>query len=211
MSRRGSQWRRGGAILVQKAAENAAESGEETMDKNQILWEKCAEFHGHECGGLTIGYKAALYAAELLCLRRGEDGCVMPTEDLLCVAENKTCSVDAIRVALGCREERGNLVFHMTDTQAFTVFDRARRQAVRLVLLPPPEGLTRETSFAYYQSREPRELFRQQPVRYDLPESAREQRTCVCEVCGESGSADWFRFVDGKALCLDCFAEREEA
>ena len=35
------------------------------MDKKE-LWEKCVAFHGHECGGLTIGYKAALYAADLL-------------------------------------------------------------------------------------------------------------------------------------------------
>ena len=27
---------------------------------------KCVEFHGHECGGLTIGYKAVLYAEKLL-------------------------------------------------------------------------------------------------------------------------------------------------
>ena len=26
-------------------------------------WEKCVAFHGHACGGLTIGYKAAQYAA----------------------------------------------------------------------------------------------------------------------------------------------------
>ena len=32
------------------------------MDENKVLWKKCVEFHGHECGGLTIGYKAALYA-----------------------------------------------------------------------------------------------------------------------------------------------------
>ena len=29
-------------------------------------WETCVQFHGHACGGLTIGYKAACYAAELL-------------------------------------------------------------------------------------------------------------------------------------------------
>ena len=29
-------------------------------------WEKCVAFHGHACGGLTIGYKAAQYAARLL-------------------------------------------------------------------------------------------------------------------------------------------------
>ena len=27
------------------------------MDENKVLWKKCVEFHGHECGGLTIGYK----------------------------------------------------------------------------------------------------------------------------------------------------------
>ena len=29
-------------------------------------WNDCVAFHGHECGGLTIGYKASLYAIELL-------------------------------------------------------------------------------------------------------------------------------------------------
>lgn len=29
-------------------------------------WSDCAAFHGHECGGLTIGWKAALYAIKLL-------------------------------------------------------------------------------------------------------------------------------------------------
>ena len=33
------------------------------MDENKELWNKCAAFHGHVCGGLTIGYKAALYAS----------------------------------------------------------------------------------------------------------------------------------------------------
>lgn len=36
------------------------------MDENRALWNKCAQLHGHECGGLTIGYKAALYAVRLL-------------------------------------------------------------------------------------------------------------------------------------------------
>ena len=33
-------------------------------------WETCVQFHGHACGGLTIGYKAACYAAELLAVIR---------------------------------------------------------------------------------------------------------------------------------------------
>lgn len=180
------------------------------MDRNQNLWDACVEFHGHQCGGLTIGYKAALYAAELLKLERGADGCISPDEDLVCVAENNTCSIDAIRMVLGCKEERGNLIFHMTGAQIFTVFDRRRRQAVRLELKAAPQEITREKAFAYYQSREPRDLFLQQPVNISLPENTREQRTYVCSVCGETGSANWFRFVDGKSLCLDCFAEQEK-
>ena len=34
------------------------EKGRIIMDENKALWKKCVEFHGHECGGLTIGYKA---------------------------------------------------------------------------------------------------------------------------------------------------------
>ncbi len=33
---------------------------------NKELWDKCVAFHGHECPGLSIGYRAALYAAKLL-------------------------------------------------------------------------------------------------------------------------------------------------
>ena len=31
------------------------------MDENKALWKKCVEFHGHECGGLTIGYAGTDY------------------------------------------------------------------------------------------------------------------------------------------------------
>ena len=65
------------------------------MDKEQ-LWQKSVEFHGHQCGGLTIGYKAALYAIELLNLS------FSPDEQVVCIAENNACGVDAIQVILGC-------------------------------------------------------------------------------------------------------------
>ena len=174
------------------------------------LWEKCAEFHGHECGGLTIGFKAALYVIELMGLKQDEDGCVSAEEELVCVAENKACSVDAIRVVLGCTEDKGNLVFHLTDSQCYTFFNRKTREAVRIVLKDRPEGITREQSFAYYQSREPRDLFERQSVSYAMPEIVGRNESCTCSVCGETAAASWFRFVDGKPLCLDCFAEREE-
>ena len=37
------------------------------MQKEYLeLWKGCVEFHGHECGGLAVGFRAALYAKELL-------------------------------------------------------------------------------------------------------------------------------------------------
>ena len=59
-------------------------------------WETCVQFHGHACGGLTIGYKAACYAAELLELSFSGD------EQVVCIAENDACGVDAIQALLGC-------------------------------------------------------------------------------------------------------------
>ena len=61
----------------------------------QELWEKCTAFHGHACGGLTIGYQAAVYAAELLGLDFSAD------EEVVCVTENDACGVDAIQVIWG--------------------------------------------------------------------------------------------------------------
>ena len=70
-------------------------------------WQDCVAFHGHECGGLTIGYKASMYAIELLNLEFSAD------EQVVCVAENDACGIDGIQVMLGCSIGKGNLLFHM--------------------------------------------------------------------------------------------------
>lgn len=168
------------------------------MDDNKSLWNKCADFHGHVCGGLTIGYKAALYAIRLLDLHFSED------EQVVCIAENDACGVDAVQVILGCTVGKGNLLFHMTGKQAFSFFDRNSGSSVRLVLKPKPQGMSKEQSFAYYQSCEPEEMFDVKEPRVALPESTRIFDSFVCESCGETAGANWIRIQDGKKLCLDC-------
>ena len=106
-------------------------------------WKDCVAFHGHECGGLTIGYKASLYAIELLKLEFSAD------EQVVCISENDACGVDGIQVMLGCSIGKGNLLFHMRGKQAFSFYNRKTGASVRLVLKPKPEGMTREESFAY--------------------------------------------------------------
>ena len=163
------------------------------------LWEKCVAFHGHACGGLTIGYKAALYAMELLNLDFSED------EDVVCICENDACSVDAIQVMLGCSIGKGNLLFHMRGKQAYSFYNRKTGKSVRLVLKPKPEGMTREESFAYYQSLQPKEMFDIKETTIQLPERARIFDSYVCECCGETTGANWIRLGGGKKVCLDCY------
>ena len=164
------------------------------------LWEKCVSFHGHACGGLTIGYKAALYAIDLLGISFSED------EQIVCISENDACGVDAIQAMLGCSIGKGNLLFHMRGKQAFSFYNRTNGKSVRLVLRDRPEGITREESFAYYQSLEPKDMFDVKPATIALPEPARIFDSYKCDCCGEMTGANWIHLVGGKKLCLDCYS-----
>ena len=162
-------------------------------------WEKCVAFHGHSCGGLTIGYKAALYAMDLLDISFADN------EQVVCICENDACGVDAIQVMLGCSIGKGNLLFHMTGKQAFSVYDRATKKAVRLVLKPKPQGMTREESFRYYQAAAPEDLFEIKEAKIPLPRKARIFDSYNCDCCGEKTGANWIRLAGDQKLCLDCY------
>lgn len=170
------------------------------MDKRAI-WEKCVAFHGHECGGLAIGYKAALYASELMNTAFSAD------EQLVCVAENDACGVDAIQVILGCSVGKGNLLFHLTGKQAFSFYDRSSGKSVRLVLKPKPQGMKKGESLSYYLDRSAEDLFEVKTVKISLPEKARIFDSYVCDCCGETTASNWIRLQDGKKVCIDCYTD----
>ncbi len=163
------------------------------------LWDKAVAFHGHVCGGLAIGYQAALYAAELLDLAFSDD------EEVVCIAENDACGVDAVQVVLGCSVGKGNLLFRMRGKQAFSFYDRGTGKAVRLVLKPRPRRMTREEAFAYYRNSAPAELFDVREPAVALPEPAQIFRSWPCDRCGEETAEGWLRLSEGKRLCLDCY------
>lgn len=167
----------------------------------QELWESCVKFHGHVCGGLTIGYQAALYAMELLDLTFSED------EDVVCICENDACGVDAIQVMLGCSVGKGNLLFHMRGKQAFSFYNRKTEKSVRLVLRERPTGMSREESLQYYTNLQPNEMFDVKETKLKLPEHARIFRSIVCECCGEETAEHMIRLQNGKQVCLDCIVE----
>ena len=162
-------------------------------------WKDCVAFHGHECGGLTIGYKASLYAIALLNLEFSAD------EQVVCISENDACGVDAVQVMLGCSIGKGNLLFHMRGKQAFSFYNRKTGTSVRLVLKPRPEGMTKAESFAYYQGCKPEEMFDVKEATIRLPEKARMFDSYTCACCGETTGANWIRLAEDKKLCLDCY------
>ena len=171
------------------------------MDQDKKLWNKCAEFHGHVCGGLTIGYKAALYAMKLLELGYSDD------EQVVCISENDACGVDAIQVILGCSIGKGNLLFHMRGKQAFSFYNRKTGKSVRLVLKERDKAMTKAESFDYYQSCQPEEMFDVKEATIQLPEPARLFSSYKCDCCGEVTGANWIRLSGDQKLCLDCYSK----
>lgn len=164
----------------------------------QQLWDACVAFHGHACGGLTIGYKAAVYAMELLGLTRAED------EAVVCITENDACGVDAIQVILGCTAGKGNLLFHLRGKQAFSFYERNIGRSVRLVLRPTPDFPDKERKFRYLQDTPAAALFDKKETVLSLPERARLFVSKPCSCCGELTAESMLRLENGQLVCLDC-------
>ena len=165
--------------------------------EEQKLWERCADFHGHTCGGLAIGFQAARRAAALLGLTFSKD------EEVVCVAENDACGIDAIQAVLGCSAGKGNLLFRMRGKQAFSFFNRKTGQSARLVLRPVPEMLRGERC-DWMLGQNPAGLFDEKPVDFELPEPARLFESHPCEACGEMTAEPYLRLEQGRCLCLSC-------
>src|SRR5680860_1879553 len=90
--------------------------------------QRAVDFHGHVCPGLVIGYRAAKAAAHALQVETSGD------EELILIAENDSCSVDAFQVLLSTTFGKGNLYFRDHGKQVFTVGDRHSERAVRVAL-----------------------------------------------------------------------------
>lgn len=164
----------------------------------QMLWDQCAAFHGHMCGGSAIGFRAALYAAQLLEISFSKD------EEVVCVTENDACGVDAIQVILGCSVGKGNLLFRLTGKQAWSFFNRKTGKSVRLVLTARTE-LPREERMAFFLSQPAETLFTVKQVPFTLPEQARLFQSVPCAECGEMTAEPYLHMENGRPLCADCY------
>ncbi|MEZ4357829.1 MAG: FmdE family protein [Eubacteriales bacterium] len=171
------------------------------MDKK--LWEKCVDFHGHECPGLAMGFRAAQIAME----RLGEMS-PLSDEKIVCVTENDACGVDAVQVITGCTIGKGNLIYKPTGKMAFSFFCRNSGNKIRIVVKPKSgTALNREEWKKYLLEAPAEEAFLIKEPDFTVPECARLFSSEVCEECGEAAPEHMMRLQNGKKVCMDCFKE----
>ena len=183
-------------------------------------FQKAAEFHGHTCPGLAMGYRVAKYVKEHY--PRAKD------EELVCIAENKSCSVDAIQSLLGCTAGKGNLILKDNGKQVFTVYSRDKDKALRIYFkgnvfkrmdelrqkaalgeLGPEEkkemdGL-RSRVIEDILSAKDEDLLSVREVDIPAPEKTRIYPSLKCQECGEAFMEILGRTAGGKVLCKDCY------
>ena len=168
------------------------------MCRPETDWERCVNFHGHECPGLAIGVKAYEAAKKKMNLKFTKD------EEVVCVTENDSCAVDAVQVLTGCTLGKGNLVYKGTGKMAFSFFCRNNGRSIRMILKPLNKDMEREELKIYILGEDIDKLFEFSTPKYEIPPKAKIFNTVICEECGEGAPEHKIRIKDGKKVCLDC-------
>jgi len=155
--------------------------------------EQVIKFHGHFCGGVLIGYRAAKAAMERLAAQRAED------EELVAIVENDSCAVDAVQVIAGCTFGKGNLFFRDHGKHVYTLALRPSGRAVRVSRKPGPRLPHDQMLTAPIN-----ELFWVEETAIRLPSPASIRESVVCDRCGEPVMMTRTRRRGGRTLCIPC-------
>lgn len=165
-------------------------------------WKKAAAFHGHECPGLAIGFKAVEAALSHRPAGSAKD------EEIVCVTENDTCAADAVQSLLGCTFGKGNLIYKPLGKMVFSFYFRESGEAVRMYFKGENgQNLDRAAYLDFLLNAPADALFTVTKPSFPLPEKARHFASVTCAACGEKAREDKVRLKDGKHYCLACFDE----
>ena len=199
--------------------------GEEILSRKEF--QKCADFHGHICPGLSTGYLAAKIGLDWLHENRAED------EEVVAIVENNACGVDAIQVLTGCTFGKGNLIHKDHGKPVYTFLERRSGRGVRvavkhgafsmserhreLVKKVRDETATEEEREEFQKVHLQKSqdilgmpvesLFTIEEVDVPLPPKAKVEPSVLCEHCGESTMASKMVRVEGKMICGDCMTK----
>ncbi|MEW6110015.1 MAG: FmdE family protein [Nitrospirota bacterium] len=186
-----------------------------------------ADFHGHSCPGLALGYRVGIRTLKEFA-GRSED------EELVAIVENNSCAVDAIQVMTGCTFGKGNLFFRDYGKQVYTFIKRPSGKSIRISIdwEKPQETEEEKAMWEKYmkgdRSRkvikfvhnrkaarikhilkaEDRELMKVERGREKLPPEAEIYQSLTCASCGEKVAEPRARLRNGKILCIPCFERK---
>ncbi len=178
------------------------------------LLEKAFAFHGKPCGGTVIGVRMAMLGLKMIGITdpKGSE-----RKDIMAVAENDRCSIDAIQHVTGCKVAARALKLKDYGKVAATFVNLKTGKAVRLVCpeetrqtvekYKPAEGDRKERTIAGYKAIPLDELFYAQEVKVefdedDMPGHAKSR--VKCDRCGEWVSDHREREVNGETICTHC-------
>jgi formylmethanofuran dehydrogenase subunit E len=198
------------------------------MNADEIMehedFRRCAEFHGHICPGLAIGYRAG--KAALAWLEEGR----APDEEIVATVETNACGTDAIQVLTGCTLGKGNLLYKDRGKHVYTVVSRKTGEGVRIALLHGVMKLSdrhlnliqkiREDQATPEEKREFQalhlnkgralletpleELFSIRKTSAPVPEKAMIEPSMPCDRCQEPTMLSRLEKINGQSLCRDC-------
>jgi len=164
-------------------------------------------FHGHDCPGLTIGYRAALIALRELEIQRAQD------EELVAICETDACGVDAVQYLTGCTLGKGNLILRDWGKQVFSFGRRSDGKMLRIALRyrpredSPDSEEARRKRIEYLLAAPEDEVFHIRWVDKPLPTQARIFQSVQCSQCGEGVMEARAGLRDGQPLCPECYGE----
>jgi formylmethanofuran dehydrogenase subunit E len=198
------------------------------MNANEIMngeeFQRCAQFHGHVCPGLSVGFRAAKVAMERLKETRAED------EEIVAIVETDACSADAVQVLTGCTFGKGNFIYKDYGKMALTLLSRKTGEGVRVAMRQGAATPNKEhfellqkvmrgdasqqerEHFQALHSQRSRDilempadrLFSIVKVKVELPVKARIEPSEPCDRCGEPTMRSKLLNQEGQRVCRGC-------
>jgi len=157
-------------------------------------------FHGHRCFGLCVGVAASRYALKILGMEKSID------EELVVIAENNSCAIDAIQVIAGATAGRGNLIIKDWGKHVYIFTRREDNKSIRLSL--------KYDVFSKIKDRDKRikkilespgeDVFDLRGVEIQIPPEAEVMESIMCAGCSEPAMKSRTENIDGKIYCFQC-------
>lgn len=189
-------------FLLCLAVASAGVAAEPATAEQKAVPPELIRFHGHECPGVTIGYLMAREAMK-----------AMPADaQLIAIAENRTCGVDALQWVTGCTAGKANLIFKDHGKQAYTVYSAETKKGVRVVFdgqrIAADIRQDKAAFIKWLLTTDPKVFLIVKPVDVNEPEVARTRESAPCSACGEAVSLTHLRESDGRKMCIPCAEKR---